>query len=141
MVQARDITSQTWDVVSTKSVAIYGQGISLISEGYSTLPPQVREFSDPALEATSKYTKLGLAKVKEGYNQLADVIVEQYYSNLPTINLYWKQVKSGAQNLGAQALDHGTKVTNSVSEIVLDTYDKVSPQVRKCLLLLEATHS
>ena len=59
LVQARQITSQTWDVISTKSAAIYGQGCSMISEGYSMLPPQIREFSDPALEATAKYSKIG----------------------------------------------------------------------------------
>merc|ERR1712156_1360745 len=92
LVQARQITSQTWDVVSTKS------------------------------------SKIGLAKAKEGYIQVADVIVEQYHIYLPTINIYWNQVKSGAQSIGSQALDHGTKVTSGVQEIVIDTYDKISPQ-------------
>ena len=60
LVQAKTITSQTWDIVSTKSVAIYGQGWAMISEGYSMLPPQIRELSDPALDATVKYSKQGL---------------------------------------------------------------------------------
>merc|ERR1719462_504099 len=100
----------------------------MISEGYSMLPPQILEFSDPALEATAKYSKIGLAKAKKGYIQVADVIVEQYHIYLPTINIYWNQVKSGAQSIGSQALDHGTKVTSGVQEIVINTYDKISPQ-------------
>ena len=59
------------------------------------------------------------------------MIVEQYHIYLPTINIYWNQVKSGAQSIGSQALDHGTKVTSGVQEIVINTYDKISPQVRK----------
>ena len=137
LVQVRDITSQTYVLVSTKSVAIYGQGAAMltegqkyIKEGYSMLPPQFREFSDPALDATVKYSQIGLEKAKEGYIQVADVIVEQYHIYLPTINLYWKQVKTSAIDIGSKALDKNSEFQNAVAEIVKDTYEKVSPQVR-----------
>ena len=137
LVQVRDITSETYVLVSTKSVAIYGQGAAMltegqkyIKEGYSMLPPQFREFSDPALDATVKYSQIGLEKAKEGYIQVADVIVEQYHIYLPTINLYWKQVKTSAIDIGSKALDKNSEFQNAVAEIVKDTYEKVSPQVR-----------
>ena len=71
------------------------------------------------------------------------MIVEQYHIYLPTINKYWNQVKSGAidpaisgaKKYGSQALDHGSKLTSGIQEIVRDTYDKVSPQVRNILLI------
>ena len=137
LVQVRDMTSQTYVLVSTKSVAIYGQGAAMltegqkyIKEGYSMLPPQFREFSDPALDATVKYSQIGLEKAKEGYIQVADVIVEQYHIYLPTINLYWKQVKTSAIDIGSKALDKNSEFQNAVAEIAKDTYEKVSPQVR-----------
>ena len=92
--QARDISSHVWDVASTESIHIYGQGVAMVLEGYSMLPAQVREYTDPALRATSHYSALAFIKVKEGCNQGADVIIEQYNIYSPTIWEYCQQAKA-----------------------------------------------
>ena len=42
------------------------------------VPTEVREHIDPIMEASVKYSQITLDKVKKGYVQVADVIVEQY---------------------------------------------------------------
>ena len=57
---------------------MYEEGISMVKKGYSMVPTEVREHIDPILEASVKYSQISLDKVKKGYVQVADVIVEQY---------------------------------------------------------------
>jgi hypothetical protein len=87
-IQARDMSCDTYGIVSTKSVQIYGQGVVMVKEGYAMLPPKVLEFTDPALEATVKYSTVAYDKSKEMYNQAAIVILEQYKIHSPTVSTF-----------------------------------------------------
>merc|ERR1711953_770634 len=130
IVQARDATSHTWEVVSSKSIQIYGQGISMVKEGYAMIPPQVREHTDPILEASVKYSQLGLNKVKEGYVQVADVIVEQYELYLPTATMYWDKLKTQIHDASKVGLEHGGVMLEHVQVLVRDFYAQVVPQAQ-----------
>ena len=49
----------------------------MVKEGYSSLPPEVHQYTDPALETTVKYCSIGYDNAKHYYNQAADVILER----------------------------------------------------------------
>ena len=69
----------------------------MVLEGYSLLPPQVREHTDVALETTSKYAKMGFAKAQEGYDQAVQIILEQYKIHSPKAWQHWHEFSLLAQ--------------------------------------------
>ena len=102
----------------------------MVKEGYAMIPPQVREHTDPILEASVKYSQLGLNKVKEGYVQVADVIVEQYELHLPTATTYWDKLKTQILDASKVGLEHGGVMLEHVQVLVRDFYAQVAPQAQ-----------
>jgi len=128
LVQARDITSDTWDVVITKSGQIYNQGIGMVKEGYSSLPPEVQAYTDPALDATGHYFKLGFCQIRDGYNHVADVILDQYKIHSPAVKNYLIQIKDSLVLAGNQICENVALVFGTISTQFQELYAGVSPQ-------------
>ena len=102
----------------------------MIKEGYGMMPPQVREYTDPALESTVKYSKIGLDKAHQGYVQVADVIIEQYELHSPTAWLYWDKLKVQAGDASKVAMEHTGVILEHAQVLVRDFYDQVAPQAK-----------
>ena len=82
----------------------------MIKEGYSMMPPQVRDYTDPALESTVKYSKICLDKA----HQVADVMIEQYELHSPTAWVYLDKLKVQAGDASKIAMEHtGTILENA----------------------------
>ena len=102
----------------------------MVLEGYSMLPHEVRQYTDPALQATSRYTALGLSKAKEGCSQAADVIFEQYKIYSPPVWQHWEQFKLTASEATSKAMEHGRAMTEHVVVFVRGTWEQVFPQAK-----------
>ncbi len=64
----------------------YSKGAEICRENYAKLPPQVKEYTDPALDATVKYSLLAKEKVISGYDQASDFVIAQYTQHSPTVS-------------------------------------------------------
>merc|ERR1712045_589439 len=128
LVQARDVTSGTWDVVITKSGQIYNQGIGMVKEGYSSLPPEIHAYSDPALDATAHYLKLGFCQIRDSYNQVADVILDQYKIHSPTVKNYLNQFKDSVVLYANQICENVALLFGTISAQFQELFAEVSPQ-------------
>ena len=99
----------------------------MVKEGYSSLPPEVHQFTDPALDATSHYFKIGTGKAKEGYNHIADVILEQYKIHSPTGKIYINQCKDTIFLYTSKVRENAVILIGHLSGQVQDVYATVSP--------------
>ena len=99
----------------------------MVKEGYSSLPPEVHQFTDPALDTTSHYLKIGTVKAKEGYNHIADVILEQYKIHSPTGKIYINQCKDTIFLYTSKVRENAIILIGHLSGQVQDVYATVSP--------------